>query len=82
MGNFINLAAASNIHSPYVSLFHPPLSLNFIWVAEKMHICRLCILLAAIWLCRFCHEASTMMRDIPSLSFLCARIHLVCSLHQ
>ncbi|CAB4283527.1 unnamed protein product [Prunus armeniaca] len=41
-----------------------------------MHICQLCILLAAIWLCRFYHEASTMMRDIPSLSFLCAAIHL------
>ncbi|CAL9020666.1 unnamed protein product [Prunus brigantina] len=62
MGNFRNLAAASNTHSPYASLSHPPLSLNFIWVAEKMHICQLCILLAAIWLCRFCYEASTMMR--------------------
>ncbi|ONI14350.1 hypothetical protein PRUPE_4G277100 [Prunus persica] len=77
MGNFRNLAAASNTHSPYASLSHPPLSLNFIWVAEKMHICQLCILLAVIWLYRFCHEASTMMRDIPSLSFLCAGIYLV-----
>ncbi|ONI14354.1 hypothetical protein PRUPE_4G277100 [Prunus persica] len=50
---------------------------DFIWVAEKMHICQLCILLAVIWLYRFCHEASTMMRDIPSLSFLCAGIYLV-----
>ncbi|ONI14357.1 hypothetical protein PRUPE_4G277100 [Prunus persica] len=82
MGNFRNLAAASNTHSPYASLSHPPLSLNFIWVAEKMHICQLCILLAVIWLYRFCHEASTMMRDIPSLSFLCAGIYLVSSLHQ
>ncbi|ONI14355.1 hypothetical protein PRUPE_4G277100 [Prunus persica] len=55
---------------------------DFIWVAEKMHICQLCILLAVIWLYRFCHEASTMMRDIPSLSFLCAGIYLVSSLHQ